>query len=81
MRTYAVVLACKLMVCGFLERTDLKILYKRYASLYLCCAFERQDNELLMLELTHRGGELLDKYLPSMCEMDIIFNSEKVCFI
>ncbi|XP_015270346.1 PREDICTED: AP-1 complex subunit sigma-1A-like [Gekko japonicus] len=60
-----VVLARKPKMCSFLEWRDLKVVYKRYASLYFCCAIEEQDNELITLELIHRYVELLDKYFGS----------------
>ncbi len=75
------VLARKPKMCSFLEWQDLKIVYKRYASLYFCCAVERGDNELLTLEIIHRYVELLDKYFGSVCELDIIFNFEKAYFM
>ncbi|KAG9349520.1 hypothetical protein JZ751_027965 [Albula glossodonta] len=75
------VLARKPKMCSFLEWRDLKIIYKRYASLYFCCAIEDQDNELITLEIIHRYVELLDKYFGSVCELDIIFNFEKAYFI
>uniref|UniRef100_A0ACB8FHU5 AP-1 complex subunit sigma-2 n=1 Tax=Sphaerodactylus townsendi TaxID=933632 RepID=A0ACB8FHU5_9SAUR len=59
------VLARKPKMCSFLEWRDLKIVYKRYASLYFCCAIEDQDNELITLEIIHRYVELLDKYFGS----------------
>lgn len=68
-------------MCSFLEWKDCKIVYKRYASLYFCCAVESNDNELLTLEIIHRYVELLDKYFGSVCELDIIFNFEKAYFI
>ncbi|VDM07176.1 unnamed protein product [Wuchereria bancrofti] len=75
------ILARKPKMCAFLEYKDLKIVYKRYASLYFCCAIEQTDNELLCLEIIHRFVELLDKYFGSVCELDIIFNFEKAYFI
>ncbi|XP_041936142.1 AP-1 complex subunit sigma-2 [Alosa alosa] len=75
------VLARKPKMCSFLEWRDLKIVYKRYASLYFCCAVEDQDNELITLEIIHRYVELLDKYFGSVCELDIIFNFEKAYYI
>ncbi|XP_023233693.1 AP-1 complex subunit sigma-2 isoform X2 [Centruroides vittatus] len=75
------ILARKPKMCSFLEWKDLKIVYKRYASLYFCCAIEQSDNELLTLEIIHRYVELLDKYFGSVCELDIIFNFEKAYFI
>ncbi|XP_061683203.1 AP-1 complex subunit sigma-3a [Syngnathoides biaculeatus] len=67
--------------CNFLQWRDLKIVYKRYASLYFCAGLEEQDNELLSLEVLHRYVELLDKYFGNVCELDIIFNFEKAYFI
>ncbi|XP_022705286.1 AP-1 complex subunit sigma-2-like isoform X1 [Varroa jacobsoni] len=75
------ILTRKPKMCSFLEWRDLKVVYKRYASLYFCCAIEQSDNELLTLEIIHRYVELLDKYFGSVCELDIIFNFEKAYFI
>ncbi|CAD5216069.1 unnamed protein product [Bursaphelenchus xylophilus] len=77
----ALILARKPKMCSFLEYKDLKVVYKRYASLYFCCAVEQSDNELLCLEIIHRYVELLDRYFGSVCELDIIFNFEKAYFI
>ncbi|XP_070774754.1 AP-1 complex subunit sigma-3b isoform X1 [Enoplosus armatus] len=75
------VLARQPRSCNFLHWKDLKIIYKRYASLYFCLAIENQENELLALEVIHRYVELLDKYFGNVCELDIIFNFEKAYFI
>ncbi|XP_029473002.1 AP-1 complex subunit sigma-3 isoform X2 [Rhinatrema bivittatum] len=66
---------------SFVEWKDIKLVYKRYASLYFCCAVEDQDNELLTLEIVHRFVELLDRYFGNVCELDIIFNFEKAYFL
>ncbi|XP_069752822.1 AP-1 complex subunit sigma-3a [Narcine bancroftii] len=76
-----IVLSRQAKTCSFVEWRDLKIIYKRFASLYFCCAIEEQDNELLTLEIIHRYVELLDKYFGNVCELDIIFNFEKAYFI
>ena len=75
------VLAWKPKTCRLLEQRNLKILYKRYASLYFCCTTEDQDNELITLEIVHCHVELLDKYFGSACELDTILNFEKAYFI
>jgi hypothetical protein len=50
--------------------SDKYLLYNaRYASLYFCCCIEKDDNELLTLEIIHRYVELLDKYFGSVCEL------------
>lgn len=68
-------------MCSFLEYKDLKVVYKRYASLFFCVAIERDDNELLTLEIIHRYVEILDKYFGNVCELDIIFNFEKAYYV
>nr|CAG27845.1 AdaPTin-1 protein [Suberites domuncula] len=75
------ILSRKSKMCNILEYRDLKVVYKRYASLYFCCAIEPEDNELIVLEILHRYVELLDKYFGSVCELDIIFNFEKAFFM
>ncbi|KAI0986142.1 hypothetical protein GJ496_010975 [Pomphorhynchus laevis] len=75
------VLARNPKMCNFLEWHDLKIVYKRYASLFFCCAIDQDDNELLTLEVIHRYVEILDKYFGSVCELDIIFNYERAYFV
>jgi len=77
----SLVLARKPKMCNFLEWKDLKIVYKRYASLFFLFAIDKEENELLTLELIHRFVEVLDKYFGSVCELDIIFNFEKAYFI
>ncbi|XP_020492469.1 AP-1 complex subunit sigma-3a isoform X1 [Labrus bergylta] len=75
------VLARQPRSCNFIQWRDLKIVYKRYASLYFCAGLEASDNELLSLEVLHRYVELLDRYFGNVCELDIIFNFEKAYFI
>ncbi|XP_047130554.1 AP-1 complex subunit sigma-2 isoform X1 [Hydra vulgaris] len=75
------ILSRKPKMCSFLEYKDLKIVYKRYASLFFCVACEPGDNELLTLEIIHRYVEVLDKYFGNVCELDIIFNFEKAYYV
>lgn len=48
-------------LCNFLEMGDLKIVYKRYASLYFCAGVDPSDNELGTLEVIHHFVEILDR--------------------
>lgn len=77
----ALVVARKARTCAFVEWRDLKLVYRRYASLFFLAAIEQEDNQLLTLELIHRYVEVLDRYFGSVCELDIIFNFEKAYFI
>eukprot|EP01098_Paradermamoeba_levis_P007169 TRINITY_DN296_c0_g2_i2.p1 TRINITY_DN296_c0_g2~~TRINITY_DN296_c0_g2_i2.p1 ORF type:complete len:179 (-),score=47.67 TRINITY_DN296_c0_g2_i2:85-543(-) len=68
-------------LCNFLEWKDIKIVYKRYASLYFIVGINRDDNELIVLETIHHFVEILDRYFGNVCELDIIFNFHKAYFI
>lgn len=66
---------------------NLKIIYRRYASLYFIFARtvstdngggECQGlNDLLLLEWIHRFVESLNSYFDNVCELDLIFNYAK----
>jgi hypothetical protein len=55
--------------------------YKRYASLYFITIVDKDENELIVLELIHTFVEVLDKYFGNVCELDLIFNFHKVLLI
>ncbi len=76
-----IVLTRNKKACNFLEWNDYKIVYKRYASLYFVTIVDKDDNELLILELIHFIVEVLDKYFNNVCELDLIFNFHKVYYI
>ena len=42
---------------------------------------DKDDNELISLEIIHNYVELLDSYFGNVCELDIIFNFHKVIII
>lgn len=68
-------------LCNFLEWRDQIVVYKRYASLYFVTCVDKDENELLTLEIIHFLVELLDKYFGNVCELDIIFNFHKAYYI
>ena len=46
----------------------------RYASLYFVACIEKDDNELIVLDIIHHFVEVLDRYFSNVCELDLIFN-------
>tara|TARA_Y100000780_G_scaffold215984_1_gene218911 strand:- start:439 stop:912 length:474 start_codon:yes stop_codon:yes gene_type:complete len=55
------------MQCSFMEHRGLKVVYRRYASLYFIVGFEEgEENELGMLEFIHALVETLDKYFENV---------------
>lgn len=61
-------------MCNVVDMADNKVVYKRYASLYFIACTDREDNELLTMELLHMFVEVLDTYFGNVCELDLIFN-------
>lgn len=57
------ILARPLKLCNFLEWRNIKLVYKRYASLYFVCGIDATDNELLTLEIMHSFVEARTAYL------------------
>ena len=66
---------------NFYEWKNYKVIYKRYASLYFILLCDKEDNELMGLEVIHHFVECLDDYYVNVCELDIIFNFNKAYFI
>ena len=63
---------------NFIEYNNYKLIYRRYAGLFFTIAVDVQDNELSYLESIHLFVELLDSYFANVCELDIVFNFNKV---
>mmetsp|Transcript_38082 Transcript_38082/g.82798 ORF Transcript_38082/g.82798 Transcript_38082/m.82798 type:complete len:149 (-) Transcript_38082:235-681(-) len=68
-------------LCNFIEYGEVKLVYKRYASLYFCAGVDPSDNELATLEVIHHFVEILDRYFGNVCELDLIFNFHKAYYI
>eukprot|EP00906_Rhabdomonas_costata_P025719 RCo036737 len=72
-------------VCNFLEGTDLwkdgKLIYRHYATLYFIFVVDSSESELGILDLIQVFVETLDKCFENVCELDLIFHSDKVHYI
>lgn len=68
--------------CSFMDYRGMRVIYRRYASLFFIVGVEpEEENELGILEFIHALVETLDKYFENVCELDIMFNLEKAHFI
>ena len=63
------------------EGTDVKLVYRHYATLYFIFVVDQQESELGILDLIQVFVETLDKCFEAVCELDLIFNSEKVHYV
>ena len=74
-------------VCNFLEGgttvfgKDTKLIYRHYATLYFIVAVDNAESELGILDLIQVFVEVLDKCFENVCELDLIFHSDKVHYI
>ncbi|XP_059812216.1 AP-4 complex subunit sigma-1 isoform X3 [Hypanus sabinus] len=64
--------------CSFVEYKDFKLVYRQYAALFVVIGIDDSENELAVYELIHNFVEVLDKYFSRVCELDIMFNLDKV---
>ena len=61
-----------------IQYQNYKLIYRRYAGLYFSMGVDVTDNELAYLESIHLFVELLDEFFRNVCELDIVFNFNKV---
>ena len=73
--------------CNYLEGSisewgdTTKIIYRHYATLYFVFAVDSQESDLGILDLIQVFVESLDKSFENVCELDLIFHSDKVQYI
>lgn len=56
-------------------------MYRHYATLYFIFVVDGSESELGILDLIQVFVETLDKCFENVCELDLIFNSDKVHYI
>ena len=73
-------------ICNFLEGTaywgqGVKLVYRHYATLYFIVAVDDSESELGILDLIQVFVEALDKCFSNVCELDLIFHTDRIHFI
>jgi len=69
-------------MCNFLEwEDDTKLIYRHYATLYFVFWVDSSESELAILDLIHTLVETLDRCYKNVCEVDLIFNVDKVNYV
>ncbi|AFZ79312.1 clathrin coat assembly protein, putative [Theileria equi strain WA] len=56
----------------------MKVIYRQYSGLIICMLVDLEDNTLAHYELIHLVVEILDSYYGDVCELDIVFNFNRV---
>lgn len=69
-------------LCNFLEGSqfgsDIKLIYRHYATLFFIFAVDGAESELGILDLIQVFVEALDKCFENVCELDLIFHLDRV---
>ena len=60
---------------------NIKLIYRHYATLYFVFAVDEQESDLGILDLIQVFVEALDKCFENVCELDLIFHSDRVHYI
>jgi len=73
--------------CNYLESAvpewgeNVKLIYRHYATLYFIFAVDAQESDLGILDLIQVFVEALDKCFENVCELDLIFHSDRVHYV
>eukprot|EP01135_Chromosphaera_perkinsii_P001310 Nk52_evm37s164 gene=Nk52_evmTU37s164 len=67
--------------CYYTEHEGLRLIYRKYASLYVVLGVDQDENELSCLDFIHLLVEVLDKQFDGVCELDFMYKIDKVHFV
>lgn len=71
-------------LCNFVDgfsdwpTPDTRIIYRRYATLCFIFVVDSSESQLAILDLIQVFVETLDRTFENVCELDLIFHSDKV---
>ncbi|KPA79232.1 putative adaptor complex AP-3 small subunit [Leptomonas pyrrhocoris] len=71
-------------LCNFVDdfhewpTPDTRVIYRRYATLCFVFVTDSSESQLAILDLIQVFVEALDRTFENVCELDLIFHSEKV---
>lgn len=67
--------------CSFIEHKGMRVVFRKYATLFFMVGVDESENELAVLEFIQNIVETLDTYFEKVCELDIMFNLDRVHMI
>ena len=70
-----------LSLCVAEGGSEIKLIYRHYATLYFIVAVDDSESELGILDLIQVFVESLDKCFQNVCELDLIFHTDRIHFI
>lgn len=76
--SYQIVSKRDVDACNFIEYNDYKLVYRHYATLYFVFAIDSTESEYDIYEIIHIFVQCLDQHFENVCELDLVFHSDKV---
>ena len=64
--------------CNFIELNESKLVYRHYATLYFVIVIDASESEYDIYEVIHNFVQCLDEFFGNVCELDLVFHSDKV---
>lgn len=61
--------------------TKKRIVYRHYATLFFIFIVDSAESDLAILDLIQVFVEVLDRCFENVCELDLIFNFDKVFYV
>lgn len=73
-------------LCNFMDGnsafgSDVRIIYRHYATLFFVFCVDNAESELGILDLIQVFVETLDRCFENVCELDLIFHMDKINFV
>ncbi|KAJ7557236.1 hypothetical protein O6H91_05G117900 [Diphasiastrum complanatum] len=69
---------CNFADASNISGSDNKLVYKHFATLYFIFVVDGAESELAILDLIQVFVETLDRIFKNVCELDIVYNFNKV---
>ena len=66
---------------SFFNEDGLKAISRVYATLNFICVIDENENELFIHSMIQSYVEVLDKCFENVCELDLVFNSDRCHYI
>lgn len=61
--------------------SDVQIIYRHYATLYFVFCVDQAESKLGILDLIQVFVQTLDRCFENVCELDLIFNMDKINYV
>ena len=63
------------------RKSGVRAVYRKFATLCIAFVIDTSENSLATVDLIQVFVQVLDRYFKDVCELDVIFNFERVNFV